>query len=53
VVDLYQNWAELADHPEYIASDGFHPSAEGYARLSELFWTALCADESAKSLACG
>jgi acyl-CoA thioesterase I len=38
LVDLYANWRELADHPEYISGDGFHPSAEGHARLAELFY---------------
>jgi lysophospholipase L1-like esterase len=41
LVDLHATWPELADHPEYVASDGFHPSEEGYARLAELFWQAL------------
>lgn len=37
VVDLYSNWQELSQHPEYISSDGFHPSAEGYTRIAQLF----------------
>ena len=37
LVDLYSTWNELADHPEYIASDGFHPSTEGAKRLAEMF----------------
>ena len=37
VVDLHSRWNELAEHPEYVAQDGFHPSSEGYARLAELF----------------
>jgi acyl-CoA thioesterase I len=37
VVDLHSRWSELAEHPEYVAQDGFHPSSEGYARLAELF----------------
>jgi lysophospholipase L1-like esterase len=36
-VDLYAHWREVAEHPEYVAADGFHPSAEGYARLAEIF----------------
>jgi lysophospholipase L1-like esterase len=28
LVDIHAAWADLADHPEYISSDGFHPSAE-------------------------
>jgi acyl-CoA thioesterase I len=41
LVDLHATWPELTDHPEYVASDGFHPSEEGYARLAELFWQVL------------
>jgi lysophospholipase L1-like esterase len=37
LVDLYVDWAELASHPEYISSDGFHPSAAGAARLAAIF----------------
>jgi acyl-CoA thioesterase I len=37
LVDLHASWQELAQHPEYLAADGFHPSADGYARLAELF----------------
>jgi lysophospholipase L1-like esterase len=40
LVDLNAGWQELADHPEYISADGFHPSAEGYARLADLFYQA-------------
>jgi len=37
LVDLYGRWQEVADHPEYLSQDGFHPSADGYARLAEVF----------------
>jgi len=37
VVDLFARWQELAEHPEYVSADGFHPSSEGHARLAELF----------------
>jgi lysophospholipase L1-like esterase len=37
VVDLYTHWPELAEHPEYISADGFHPSAAGYSRLAQIF----------------
>jgi len=37
LVDLYQSWPELASHPEYISSDGFHPNAIGYTRVAEIF----------------
>jgi lysophospholipase L1-like esterase len=41
LVDLYQHWKELSQHPEYISEDGLHPSTIGYARLAELFYEAL------------
>lgn len=41
LVDLQSSRYELSAHPEYVASDGFHPSSDGYARLSELFSQAL------------
>ncbi|HYY88270.1 MAG TPA: SGNH/GDSL hydrolase family protein [Chloroflexota bacterium] len=37
LVDLHARWQEVAQHPEYLAADGFHPSADGYARLAEVF----------------
>ncbi len=41
LVDLTQQSYNLAQHPEYISSDGLHPSAAGYIRLAELFYQAL------------
>jgi lysophospholipase L1-like esterase len=41
LVDLYASWSELANHPEYIASDGFHPSTVGARRLAEVFQKAI------------
>lgn len=41
LVDLYASWSELANHPEYIASDGFHPSTLGARRLAEVFQKAI------------
>lgn len=41
LVDLYQQWNELSNHPEYISSDGFHPSTMGYARLAAIFHEVL------------
>ncbi len=39
LVDLFHS--DLASHPEFIASDGFHPSTAGYARLADLFWAQI------------
>ena len=41
LVDLYSHWQEIADHPEYLSSDGFHPSSEGYQALADVFAAAL------------
>ncbi len=38
LVDLYSLWQALADHSEYISSDGFHPSTAGYKQLAEIFY---------------
>lgn len=37
LVDLYAHWQDLANHPEYLSGDGFHPSSEGYAALAQVF----------------
>jgi acyl-CoA thioesterase I len=37
VVDLFARWQEVAEHPEYLSADGFHPSSEGYQRLADVF----------------
>jgi acyl-CoA thioesterase I len=37
LVDLHAQWREVADHPEYLSADGFHPSPDGYARLAQVF----------------
>jgi lysophospholipase L1-like esterase len=37
LVDLFGRWQEVAEHPEYLSADGFHPSAEGYMRLAAIF----------------
>ena len=34
LVDLYSHWQEVAQHPEYVSNDGFHPSSEGYQALA-------------------
>lgn len=41
LVDLLRDGSELTAHPEYISSDGFHPSTQGYTRLASLFWQAI------------
>ncbi|MGH2346351.1 MAG: GDSL-type esterase/lipase family protein [Chloroflexota bacterium] len=41
LVDLYGRWHELAVHPEYVGSDGLHPSVAGYARLARIFAASL------------
>ncbi len=41
LVDLHSYWREIADHPEYLSADGFHPSVEGYQRLADVFAGAL------------
>jgi lysophospholipase L1-like esterase len=41
LVDLHASWQEVAEHPEYLSQDGFHPSSEGYARLADVFAEAL------------
>jgi lysophospholipase L1-like esterase len=37
VVDLHLNGAQISQHPEWVSSDGFHPSAQGYAAIAKLF----------------
>ena len=41
LVDLYARWEQVADHPEYLSADGFHPSSEGYQALADVFGEAL------------
>jgi acyl-CoA thioesterase-1 len=38
LVDLRGTWREVADHPDYISADGFHPSTSGYRRLADVFY---------------
>ena len=40
LVDLRDTWREVKAHPEYISSDGFHPSSSGYRRLADIFYAA-------------
>lgn len=41
LIDLHARWQDLAAHPEYVGIDGFHPSAEGYQRLADLFYSGM------------
>jgi lysophospholipase L1-like esterase len=41
LVDLFSHWRELAQHPEYVGSDGLHPSAAGYQRIADIFRAAV------------
>jgi len=41
VLDLFDISHEALAHPEYISSDNFHPSTEGYQRLGDLVWSAI------------
>lgn len=41
LVDLYTGAPELADNPDYVSADGFHPSSAGYQRIAELVLTTL------------
>jgi lysophospholipase L1-like esterase len=40
LVDLGAAGAAIASHPEYLASDGFHPSASGATVLAQAFYAA-------------
>jgi acyl-CoA thioesterase-1 len=41
IVNLLQAGSEITAHPQYISGDGFHPSAQGYVRLAQLFWQVI------------
>ncbi len=41
LVDVYRQWNELRNHPEYISNDGLHPSTLGYTQIAVLFYQAL------------
>jgi lysophospholipase L1-like esterase len=47
LVDLRTTWRDVKDHPEYISSDGFHPSTAGYRRLADIFYDAARAARTA------
>jgi lysophospholipase L1-like esterase len=37
LVDLNLNDSQIAQHPEWISADGFHPSTQGYAVIAKQF----------------
>lgn len=39
LVDLFDS--DLVAHPDFVSSDGFHPSDRGYLALANLFWVAI------------
>lgn len=41
LVDLAAGWSALAEHPEFISSDGLHPSTAGAAQLAAVFAAAI------------
>jgi acyl-CoA thioesterase-1 len=41
VVDILPISAEVLARPDYLSSDGFHPSTSGYRRLAEVVWEAI------------
>jgi acyl-CoA thioesterase I len=47
LVDLFNS--DLASNPGYVASDGFHPSDQGYLALANLFWSAITAQGAAQA----
>jgi lysophospholipase L1-like esterase len=41
LVDIHAAWESLIYHPDYISSDGFHPSAAGARQLAQLFYSSI------------
>jgi lysophospholipase L1-like esterase len=41
LLDLSQYSNDLAQHPEYVSTDGLHPTAAGYELIADLFYQAL------------
>lgn len=37
LINLYQEYQTLVQHPEYISKDGFHPDAAGYEQIAIVF----------------
>ena len=48
LVDLFHS--DLAAHPEYISTDGFHPSDAGYRILADIFWRQITAQHAIPSV---
>ena len=44
LIDIYSHTAELTSHPEYLSSDGLHPSTQGYQQIADLFYQTLHAN---------
>jgi len=36
-VDLHAGGTLMAQHPEWLSSDGFHPNSLGYAAIARVF----------------
>jgi lysophospholipase L1-like esterase len=53
LVDLHAHWQEIAEHPEYLSSDGFHPSAAGYQALADAFAAAYIPETAAPATRAG
>ncbi len=47
LVDIYSAWQTLANNPQDISSDGFHPSAAGARQLAQFFAAAIKAAPAA------
>lgn len=41
LVDIFTNFASVANHPEYLSGDGLHPSALGARELAVVFAAAI------------
>jgi lysophospholipase L1-like esterase len=41
LVDFFDGWSELAQHPEYISGDGLHPTTAGARRIADIFLTTI------------
>lgn len=49
LIDLARYSDELAQHPEYVSSDGLHPTVAGYQHLADLFYQALLQSDNLHS----